>query len=168
MPKLNDTQSLLLSAAAQRENGSLYPLPASSARGAAITKAIATLMKQSLIEERSTDCAADIHRTDGDLRFGLFATAAGFTAIGVNDAEAGQAATLPAPASPAPSRTKSAIVLDLLERESGATLAELIAATGWLPHTTRAALTGLRKKGHVIERGKRREETCYSIEQAKA
>ena len=51
----------------------------------------------------------------------------------------------------------------LLRREQGATLAELIEATGWLPHTTRAALTGLRKKGHVIERSKRDDATCYRI-----
>ena len=50
---------------------------------------------------------------------------------------------------------RPALVLDLLRREEGATLAELIAATGWLPHTTRATLTGLKKKAHVIERGKR-------------
>ena len=66
--------------------------------------------------------------------------------------------------SPAPAtRNKTATVIALLEREEGATLAELIAATGWLPHTTRAALTGLRKKGHVIERSKRGEDTCYRI-----
>ena len=70
-------------------------------------------------------------------------------------------ANKPAP-SPAPG-TKTAAVIALLERESGATLAELIAATSWLPHTTRAALTGLRKKGHAIERTKRGEETCYHI-----
>jgi hypothetical protein len=34
----------------------------------------------------------------------------------------------------------------------GATLAALVKATGWLPHTTRAALTGLRKKGFGIQR----------------
>ena len=61
---------------------------------------------------------------------------------------------------------KTTAVIALLERESGATLAELIAATGWLPHTTRAALTGLRKKGHSIERSKRGEETCYRITKA--
>ena len=59
--------------------------------------------------------------------------------------------------------TKTAAVITLLERDTGATLTELIAATSWLPHTTRAALTGLRKKGHVIERSKRGEETCYRI-----
>jgi hypothetical protein len=37
----------------------------------------------------------------------------------------------------------------------------LIAATGWLPHTTRAALTGLRKSGFEIER--RQEDGQGSI-----
>jgi hypothetical protein len=30
----------------------------------------------------------------------------------------------------------------------------MVAATGWLPHTTRAALTGLRKKGYAIDSDK--------------
>jgi hypothetical protein len=47
--------------------------------------------------------------------------------------------------------TKIAKVLGLLRRNDGATLAEMIAATGWLPHTTRAALTGLRKRGYAME-----------------
>jgi Protein of unknown function (DUF3489) len=41
-------------------------------------------------------------------------------------------------------------VIGLLQRDSGATLNEIIAATGWLPHTSRAALTGLRKRGYAI------------------
>ena len=65
-------------------------------------------------------------------------------------------------AKPAPV-TKTAAVIALLKRNTGATLAELIVATSWLPHTTRAALTGLRKKGHLIERSKRGEATCYRI-----
>ena len=65
---------------------------------------------------------------------------------------------------PAPTRiTKSATIIQLLGRDEGATLAELIAATGWLPHTTRAALTGLKKKGHVIARDKRGDLSCYRI-----
>jgi hypothetical protein len=40
--------------------------------------------------------------------------------------------------------------LDLLARTEGATLGQMATATGWLPHTTRAALTGLKKKGRVI------------------
>ena len=42
----------------------------------------------------------------------------------------------------------------LLVRDEGATLEQMIAATGWLPHTTRAAMTGLRKKGYVIDSDK--------------
>ncbi len=39
-----------------------------------------------------------------------------------------------------------------MQRPGGASIADLIDATGWLPHTTRAALTGLRKKGIAIAR----------------
>jgi hypothetical protein len=46
--------------------------------------------------------------------------------------------------------TKASKVLAMLQRGDGATLADLVAATGWLPHTTRAALTGLRNKGHAL------------------
>ena len=59
--------------------------------------------------------------------------------------------------------SKISLVADLLRRKGGATLAELVAATGWLPRTTRAALTGLRKKGHGIERGTRDGVTTYAI-----
>ena len=64
---------------------------------------------------------------------------------------------------PTPRVTKSATILSLLQREHGATLANLIEATGWLPHTTRAALTGLRKKGHAIARGSRDGVTFYRV-----
>jgi DNA-binding IclR family transcriptional regulator len=59
--------------------------------------------------------------------------------------------------------TKFASVLALLQREQGATLAELAQATDWQPHTTRAMLTGLRRKGHAIERRKRDDVTCYHL-----
>ena len=43
--------------------------------------------------------------------------------------------------------SKAAKVLDLLRRPDGATLKELIKATGWLPHSVRGFLSGtLRKK----------------------
>ena len=50
--------------------------------------------------------------------------------------------------------SKQILVKNLLARDEGASLDELIAATGWLPHTTRAALTGLRKKGFAIDKTK--------------
>jgi len=55
-------------------------------------------------------------------------------------------------------------VIALLSREHGATLDDLIAVTGWLPHTTRAALTGLRQKGHVLAKSKNADgRTVYRI-----
>jgi hypothetical protein len=41
-------------------------------------------------------------------------------------------------------------VIDVLSRPDGATLDELVVATDWQPHTTRAALTGLKKKGRAV------------------
>jgi hypothetical protein len=62
--------------------------------------------------------------------------------------------------------SKITSVITLLERTEGATLAEMVEATGWLPHTTRAALTGLKKKGHTVTKDKRDEVTCYRIAKA--
>ena len=47
--------------------------------------------------------------------------------------------------------------MDLLRREGGATIDQLADAMGWLPHTTRAALTGLRKRGFGIDRCKAKD-----------
>jgi hypothetical protein len=43
-------------------------------------------------------------------------------------------------------------VLEAVEAEGGATLAELAGLTGWQPHTTLAALTRLRRRGYALER----------------
>ena len=62
-------------------------------------------------------------------------------------------------ASPAPSASsKISMVLGLLGRAEGATLAEMVEVTGWLPHTTRAALTGLRKRGYEVALAKAKDE----------
>jgi DNA-binding MarR family transcriptional regulator len=45
-------------------------------------------------------------------------------------------------------------VIAQLSKREGARIEDLISATGWLPHTTRAALTGLRKRGYMIERAR--------------
>ncbi|MCT2557359.1 DUF3489 domain-containing protein [Tsuneonella sp. YG55] len=64
----------------------------------------------------------------------------------------------------APKReTKNDKVIALLKRKNGATLEDLLAATGWLPHTARAAMTGLKKKGHTIERDKVAGVSRYSL-----
>lgn len=52
------------------------------------------------------------------------------------------------------SKIKQQQLAALVVRDEGATLDQMIAVTGWLPHSTRAALTGLRKKGYVISSDK--------------
>ena len=58
--------------------------------------------------------------------------------------------------------TKQNLIISLLQRDEGASIPELAAATGWLPHTTRAALTRLRQSGHELLKEKRDTgETAY-------
>ena len=48
--------------------------------------------------------------------------------------------------------SKLALLIDLLRRADGATIVDLTQTTGWLAHTTRAAITGLRKRGYAVTR----------------
>ena len=54
----------------------------------------------------------------------------------------------------APSNRKTETVIGLMKQPSGTTLDELVTATGWQPHSARAVIAGLRKKGHNIVREK--------------
>ena len=63
----------------------------------------------------------------------------------------------------APKVSKTELVLALLRREEGATLVEITTATGWLPHSARAFLTGLRKQGHTLARERTDGVTRYSV-----
>ncbi|MBU0832084.1 MAG: DUF3489 domain-containing protein, partial [Alphaproteobacteria bacterium] len=144
MTKLNDLQLVLLFAAAQRDDGSLLPPPEHLADQAArIRKTIPPLIKRALVAEAATNDPAKVWREEGDDRFALVITEAGRACIGVvneqgapTTASAGEIAGVP-PATP----SRSEQVLGLLRREEGASLDELVSATGWLPHSTRAALT---------------------------
>lgn len=61
--------------------------------------------------------------------------------------------------------TKQMLVVSLLARGGGASLHELMEATGWLPHTTRAALSRLRSSGQILVKSKREDgRTSYRIE----
>lgn len=60
--------------------------------------------------------------------------------------------------------SKSNLLLQMLQRPEGATIAQIVTATGWLPHTTRAALTGLKKNGHEIASEKAEgEDRVYRV-----
>jgi hypothetical protein len=58
---------------------------------------------------------------------------------------------IPAPTKPISKRQQLAA---MLVRDQGATIAQMQDATGWLPHTVRAALTGLKKLGYAIDSDK--------------
>lgn len=64
--------------------------------------------------------------------------------------------TEPKPSAPP---SKASFVEQLLGKAAGASIAEIGAATGWQPHSCRAFFTGLKKKGRVIERSKRKDGT---------
>ncbi len=59
--------------------------------------------------------------------------------------------------------TKQNQVLTLLRGEGGVPISAIVEATGWLWYTARAALTGLRKKGHATVRTKVDGETRCAI-----
>nr|WP_087574665.1 DUF3489 domain-containing protein [Sphingomonas sp. CDS-1] len=188
--RLTDIQLVLLATAAQRDNGSLLPPPDTLGEGPArIRKAVESLIRRGLAEEVAIRSSADAWRKEGRKSIGVVITDAGRAAIAVEPEEQ-EAADQPAsqtahatdaapsvitsdpqpspatdaePSAPA-TGTKTALVIDLLRRTSGATLDELADATSWLPHTTRAALTGLRKRGYAIEKRKRGEVSCYHLE----
>jgi hypothetical protein len=67
--------------------------------------------------------------------------------------KAGKAAQEPrtAPQAGTRTRTKQAQLIAMLERPDGATIAQIVEATGWLPHTVRGAIAGALKKRLGLE-----------------
>jgi hypothetical protein len=191
MTKLTDTQLIVLSSAAQHDEG-LATRPA-NLNAAAAMKVASSLIDKGLVREIRAKADAPAWHEKDDGRFALKITKAGREAIGVDDEEEQHAesssATLErfkpkksrskpavkkdAAKTPAPDKkgarpktsgdvdssshqirvgSKQATIVKLMSRPKGATLDEMIKATEWLPHTTRAALTGLRKRGFALDR----------------
>ena len=171
--KLSDTQLVMLSAAAQRED--LCLTAPDKMKGAILTKVSEKLVKLGLVQEIRAKAGMPVwRRDDHGQSYGLKLMAAGLKAIAVDDgseeAVARREATKTRPTADGTKASgpemigeharaftpragsKLARVIDLLQRRSGATIPTLIEATGWQPHTTRAALTGLRKRGYAIAR----------------
>ena len=69
---------------------------------------------------------------------------------------------------PAKAASKASQVLEMLQAPAGATIAQMVAATGWLPHTTRAVLTGFKKKGHAITSDKVDGARTYRIAETRS
>ncbi|MFP7572297.1 DUF3489 domain-containing protein [Marivita sp. S2033] len=177
MTKLSDTQLVILSAAAQRDDRNVLPLPG-SLRGGAAAKVVGALLSRGLIAETATDSQtkADaalnrIWRNDEDDRaILLHITNAGLAAIGVEPVSGDSAPTgadeapsaeylqdAPAEANPEPKArtlragTKQALLIEMLRAKGGATIDEIVAETGWQPHTVRGAFAGALKKKLGLE-----------------
>ncbi len=172
MPKLSDSQLVILSAAAQRQGGAVLPLPRSfKVHKAATTTVLKSLLKKGLVAERpaAADEAHWRETRDGG-RTALVITDAGLQAIGVEvdrKTRKQSPSTKPRPkqrrrrAEPKPTGprpkggtpppavrpgTKQAILIEMLSQPKGATLADLVTATGWQKHSVRGAISGTLKK----------------------
>jgi hypothetical protein len=172
--KLSDAQLVILSAAAQRPDGALLPLPKSLAgKGAALNRVIIeTLCQRKLAEERPTmNGAPEWRRGEGQRPLGLFITKSGLLALGINETEetkasqaaasmtrrrktgavkprakARKASAAKSKGRAAASQSKQDLVIQMLRRRSGVTIEEIIAETGWQPHSVRGFFSGLVKK----------------------
>jgi len=167
MTKISDTQAIILSAAAQRENRIALPLP-ESLRGGAAAKVVGAMLAKGFLQEVDADMrkGEPVWRETGDGHgVTLVATDAGLAAIGIEPEGSDSAPTGAdaAPnAEPAPNTatepdsasktrtpregTKQATLIAMLRAPGGATLDEIVAATGWLSHTARGAMSGALKK----------------------
>ena len=175
MTKLTDTQLIVLTAAAGRDDGSILPLPKTT-RGGAVTKVVDALIAKGLAERIEDERFA----VDDLVRI----TPAGLAAInadpddGARAATGGHAdetgaATAPEPevattdadgatqtatvtdeptgkAKRAPRRkregTKQALLIEMLRRPEGATVDQIADRTGWRRHSVRGAISGALKK----------------------
>ena len=164
MPRLTDIQRVLLSNAAKRDNGALLPLPRRVAvEPRILTRVLKGLLKKSLVREQSATSEAAHWRDDPESgRQMLVITPAGLDAVGVvEDKAEQQAKPQKAPRRPKKKRerlgkavqklsvrpgTKLAMMIDLLHRNEGATIAEIVDATGWQQHSVRGAISGSVKK----------------------
>lgn len=159
--KLSDTQFVTLSAACQRDDRNVLPLPA-NIKGGAANKVIDSLIAKGLIRQAVAERGEPILRESGDGHGITFvATDAAFTALGIepdepaDDANTGamglRRAVAASAAPTVPVRktregSKQAQLIAMLQRPEGASIAEIVAAFGWQPHTVRGAIAGALKK----------------------
>jgi hypothetical protein len=150
MTQLSNTQTLILKAAAEREARIALPLP-DSLRGGAAAKVVGALLAKGLLEEVD----ADMHKNDPVWRESgdghavtLIATDAGLAAIGIEPEQAPTEAPKPPTLR---AGTKQATLIAMLRTPDGATIEEIIVATGWQSHTVRGAISGALKKKLGLE-----------------
>ena len=170
MPKLTDTQTIVLSRAASRPGNLAMPLP-EGLHGAAVQRAVTAMITRGWLEEVEANLrrGEPIWRETGDGHgTTLIATEAGLQAIGIEPVVASAVASArkaklelvtgpkdaseasPNPSTPKPvairAGTKQAEIIALIQRREGASIAEIVEATGWLAHSARGLISGGLKK----------------------
>jgi hypothetical protein len=148
MTKLSDTQARILSAAAQRPKRIALPLP-TTLRGGAAVKVIGAMIAKGLIKEVEADLRAGEPvwcETGEGHGVMLVATDAGLAAIGI-EPERAKITQGEEPKGRMPrAGSKQATLIAMLRAPEGATIEEIMAATGWQSHTVRGAMSGALKK----------------------
>ena len=166
MTKLTETQSIILTAGAQRPDNIALPLPKGLA-GAAAKMAITKMMMRGWLQEVDANLrrGEPLWRETGDGQgTTLVVTDAGLLAIGIEPVAAKTEPAIHENAADTPvtklstprAGTKQAMLISLLRAPDGATMDEIVAATGWLAHTARGAMSGAlgKKLGLVVTSAK--------------
>jgi hypothetical protein len=154
MTKLTETQTNILTAGAQRPDNIALPLPKGLA-GAAAKMAVNRMIALGWLQEVDANLRRDepLWRETGDGHgTTLVVTDVGLMTIGIEPVVV-QVTTathndVPKTLKPPTQRegTKQAMLIAMLQRPEGATIAEIVAATGWMGHTARGAISGMLKK----------------------
>ncbi len=143
---LTDPQAVILSTACAREDGMVFPVTA-SLKGGAVGNVCKSLLKRGLIEEIAAADPDTVWRHDEAGPLTLRATRLAYSVLGIGDADGAEPATQPDLTPPTQRKgTKQAQLIALLEAPDGATIDEMVIATGWLRHTLRGSMSGALKK----------------------
>ena len=159
--KLSDTQLVFLSEAAQHPERALA-IP-DRLRGGALARVVGPLLAKGLVEAVPHRGEMPVYKVEQDRgRTALVITDAELLALGIepepateeaSDAEVTEAGLLASADGKAADRlrrlrtgTKQELLIAMLRRPEGATVPEVVAATGWQPHTVRGTIAGALKK----------------------
>jgi hypothetical protein len=146
--QLSQAQTSILSTACDREDGLVFPVTA-KLKGGAVGNVCKSLLKHGLIKEvvAADDNTVWRHDTDrGPIT--LRATTKAQIVLGITEAPKAEAIVQHREGKPDRQHhgSKQAVLIAMLQAEGGATIAEIAAALGWQPHTSRGVLSGVLKK----------------------